>query len=674
MKSKDQKNKKSFGHKSKGNLFWVLPIILLLSGCQKEKVAQEDTVQGITFATHKNEMINRNELKESYDTLVTVIAEQTPQWDIPYANAYYAFLKEYIKGNSSVGCGCAKFYLAFIDEDDIPELLLVENYCHAAGVKVYTCSNDEVVEIGEFGSAGNMLYVEKEGLILSCFIGQGESIASYYKMENKEAVLLCQLHSYPDPVDWLTDLYEIDGVSVSKKEFKAKWRELRGEYEFSLVGYDDGISLNEANLETSLQKLISGQTDFSEDTGDVLNIYCWNEEFRTLMENYYPDYTGVSDEEGLIGDVKVNWIMIPTFDDEYEDALDAALSKGEKDADDRVDIFLVEPQYNAMKYIDADDICISMEELGLTDYMGDQYQFNLDAATDSNGEVKATTWLAAPEVYVYRRSVAREVFGTDDPEEIQKYLSDWETFNQSAERLEATGWKILSSYEENYRLFAQNADTPWVIDGKINIDSSIYEWVEQTKLLEEKGCNEGALMWSEEWMEGMTQSGDVFGYFAPPWLIEYVMPLAAEDLWGDWAICEGPATGFWGGTLICAAEETDNRELVKDIMYQLTCNPDIMKEMVENEPQTFVNNQSVMEELAASGEITSEFLNDQNALEVYCANAKKATLENCTIYDYELDSMFQDAFRDYYLGYCTKDEAVKRFYMMAEAYFTELSH
>ena len=49
---------------------------------------------------------------------------------------------------------------------------------------------------------------------------------------------------------------------------------------------------------------------------------------------------------------------------------------------------------------------------------------------------------------------------------------------------------------------------------------------------------------------------------------------------GRWGGCVGPQSFFWGGTWICAAAGTDNTEIVADIMRQLTCNADIMKDIV----------------------------------------------------------------------------------------------
>lgn len=44
----------------------------------------------------------------------------------------------------------------------------------------------------------------------------------------------------------------------------------------------------------------------SSDDGKVLNIYCWNEEFKSRITDHYPGYEEVDATHGKIGDVEVN--------------------------------------------------------------------------------------------------------------------------------------------------------------------------------------------------------------------------------------------------------------------------------------------------------------------------------------------------------------------------------
>ena len=53
----------------------------------------------------------------------------------------------------------------------------------------------------------------------------------------------------------------------------------------------------------------------------VLNIYCWNEEFKSRLTDHYPGYEEVDATSGKIGDVTVKWNITPNDDNAYQNNL-----------------------------------------------------------------------------------------------------------------------------------------------------------------------------------------------------------------------------------------------------------------------------------------------------------------------------------------------------------------
>lgn len=183
--------------------------------------------------------------------------DSEPEREEPYALAYYAFLEEYARESDYVKEGWARFALAFIDDNEIPELLLMEDDCHARGVKVFTFDQGSVVELGEFGSFGRMQYVERGGMIFSHFMGQGATDTDFYRVEEGKAELICSMHSSP-PLSYngFTDKYEIDGCSVDEQTYQTRWQELYEDQEYVLITYEDGIPIKEEELKCSLSEAI----------------------------------------------------------------------------------------------------------------------------------------------------------------------------------------------------------------------------------------------------------------------------------------------------------------------------------------------------------------------------------------------------------------------------------
>lgn len=451
----------------------------------------------------------------------------------------------------------------------------------------------------------------------------------------------------------------------------------------------DDTPTNGGDTDTPTAGATEGATKAPEDTentateGKVFNIYCWNDEFQRRVTAYYPGYVDNGNGTGKIGDVTVNWIITPNDDNAYQNKLDEALLAQESAAtDDKLDLFLIEADY-ALKYVNT-DYAMSVEDIGLTaDDMKDQYQYTKDIVTDSNGVIKGTTWQATPGLFAYRRSIAKDVLGTDDPVEVQKKLSNWDDFNKMAADMKAKGYTMLSGYDDSYRTFSNNMSGPWVQDGKIVVDDSMMKWVDQTKEFTDKGYNNKTSLWADSWATDQGPSGKTFGFFYSTWGINFTLMgysladsnAAAEvgnGIYGDWAVCEGPSPFYWGGTWICGAAGTDNTSLVKDIMYTLTCDAATMKKITEVE-QDYTNNQTAMGEIA-NGDFQSAFLGGQNHIKLFAEAAPKIDMSNISPYDQGLNEDFQTYFKDYFDGNVTKDEALENFYKNAVIKYPELTY
>ena len=412
------------------------------------------------------------------------------------------------------------------------------------------------------------------------------------------------------------------------------------------------------------------------DEGKVLNIYCWNEEFKSRLEDHYPGYTIVDGTTGTIGDVTVKWNITPSDDNAYQNNLDATLLKqADAAADDKIDLFLVEADY-ALKYVDT-DYTMDVADLGITDAdIADQYQYTKDIVTDSNGKLKGLTWQGCPGVLFYNREAAKEVLGSDDPADVQEYVKDWDTFNETAKTLKAAGYKITSSANDSYRVYSNNVTSKRVVNGKINIDDNIMKWVDDSKELVDAGETGTADLWSDDWKKGFYPEGKVFCYFGPAWLVNFSM--AAEDEGsianlGGWGATQGPEGFYWGGSWICAANGTDNPGLVKDIMLQMTTNADLMKDIVVADDD-FVNNKPTMEAMAQDTSYSSKVLGGQNPLAMYCAGVDSLDLSNLSAYDQGCNEEFQHAMKNYFEGNATEDEALDLFYKAVEEKYPELTH
>lgn len=143
--------------------------------------------------------------------------------------AYYSFLKSY---RFTTNYSTRGFYLAYINNDSIPELLVFDGDFHAAGVQVYSYVNGKVKSVGTFGEYGGFIYKEKKGIICSSWMGQGVCASTYYKWNGSK---LSKIISFSSVEEIRPDLNIVYKYYINDKKVT------RSKYESSIAPYEKGL-------------------------------------------------------------------------------------------------------------------------------------------------------------------------------------------------------------------------------------------------------------------------------------------------------------------------------------------------------------------------------------------------------------------------------------------------
>ena len=420
---------------------------------------------------------------------------------------------------------------------------------------------------------------------------------------------------------------------------------------------------NKANDGTSGK---SAQTE----EGKIINIYSWNDEFRQRLEAVYPQVESTS-KDGTVTKLKdgceIHWIINPNQDGVYQQKLDEALGRqADASADDKVDIFLSETDY-VFKYTDKDaDVAMPLKDLGIdTDKeFKDQYDFTKTTASDSDGVMRGSTWQCCPGTLVYRRDIAKDVFGTDDPEAVGEKLKDWDTTKATAEELKAKGYYTFASYADTFRLYGNSIESSWVEPGSttIKVDQKIMDWVSDSKEWLDAGYLNKTVkgQWNDDWNKAMSSDSKVFAFLFPAWGIDFTLKPNWDGEDGAWAVTNPPQEYNWGGSYIHVATGTDNTEHAKDIILALTGNKDNLLK-ISKDYADFTNTKSGMQEAASDAAFASDFLGGQNPFEYFAPVAENIKIAPLSPYDQGCVELIQNAFSDYFQGNVEFDKAKSNF-------------
>ena len=157
-----------------------------------------------------------------------------------YKAAYQEVLRTYLKENGMRGD--TYFSFCYVDDDDVPELVLCPGQFHAAEALLYTYDGEKVIDLGGYGQYGTMEYVPETGIILHYGMWQGSEYHTYYKLENGEVSELSAVSRIPQSIlveDLIYDWF-INETPVTEEEYNAELEkyEAYGEYVAAPVDYN----------------------------------------------------------------------------------------------------------------------------------------------------------------------------------------------------------------------------------------------------------------------------------------------------------------------------------------------------------------------------------------------------------------------------------------------------
>lgn len=171
-------------------------------------------------------------------------ANPVPPEDVSIAvddTAWKTAYSEFLNGESG------KFSLIYLNDDDIPEIAIVNGSAHANGVALYTYDDGDVEEISEkVGTYGTFLYEERGGMIAYDNGGNGSVMANI--ILSWDGSELVQEHEFI--WSFSSDTYVMDGESVSESAYNDAWTSLTSDYK--TVNSETCIEINEANIQSEL--------------------------------------------------------------------------------------------------------------------------------------------------------------------------------------------------------------------------------------------------------------------------------------------------------------------------------------------------------------------------------------------------------------------------------------
>ncbi|MCH4192728.1 MAG: extracellular solute-binding protein [Butyrivibrio sp.] len=313
--------------------------------------------------------------------------------------------------------------------------------------------------------------------------------------------------------------------------------------------------------DSSVAKTASKDTSGEDVT---LTVWDWDSAFSEHMTEYYTKSHP---------NVHFNFVNVSSAD--YFQKLQGALSSGEGVPD----VILCEMGYRGKVF----DLGI-LDDLTKAPYNlnpSEMYDFAVSLDSDKNGTLLGVEQQVCPSGLAYRRDLAKQYFGTDDPASLEAMFPDWDSFIRSGKEVaDKSGGKeyMLPGVASGAFYILRNQDCAnYITDTSIDITGRYGKDISTLSNM----VNAGIIMPGDTETtiaDGFAKGSFIF-YPCAPWVEKWYISANDPDGSGNWGLMAAPGGGFtYGGTSVGVYKDSKNKEAAWDYIRYTYGDGDGIKE------------------------------------------------------------------------------------------------
>jgi multiple sugar transport system substrate-binding protein len=278
----------------------------------------------------------------------------------------------------------------------------------------------------------------------------------------------------------------------------------------------------------------------------TVKIWDWDEAFQKGMipefNKKYPN-------------IKIELTVVNPND--YLQKLQSGIASGS----DVPDIILGESAYRG-KLFDLD----VLEKLDAAPYNFDKssvLDYTVPYLSNSKGDLIAVDQAITPAGFAFRRDLAKQYWGTDDPSELEKLIPTWADFIAKGKELkEKSGGKVLMfpGLGDAYTVLRGQNFAPYVNGSEIDLTGKLKKPLEILFQMRDAGILGKNELWTPAWSASMAKGQFMF-YPMAPWGPKWHISANDPEGKGRWGLVKAPEGGFTrGGTAIGIYKDSKVKE------------------------------------------------------------------------------------------------------------------
>jgi multiple sugar transport system substrate-binding protein len=278
----------------------------------------------------------------------------------------------------------------------------------------------------------------------------------------------------------------------------------------------------------------------------TIKVWDWDEAFtQGMIPEFNKKYPNIKVEVTVVN---------PT---DYLQKLQSGIASGS----DVADVILGEEAYRG-KLFDLD----VLDNLEAAPYNFDRnsvLDYTVPYISNSKGQIVAVDQAITPAGFAYRRDLAKEYWGTDDPAELEKLIPTWDAFiSKGTELKEKSGGKVLMfpGLGDAFLVLKGQNITPYVNGTEVDLTTKLSQPIATLFKMRDAGILGKNELWTPAWSASMAK-GEFMFYPMAPWGPKWHISANDPEGSGRWGLVKAPEVGFTrGGTAVGIYKDSKVKE------------------------------------------------------------------------------------------------------------------
>lgn len=259
-----------------------------------------------------------------------------------------------------------------------------------------------------------------------------------------------------------------------------------------------------------------------EDYEGTLTMWGWDENYyRTITEAFQEKYPNVKFVYTAVknGELSSKYATALIADGELPDIAWSII-------DSRGEVF----ELDMWEPLEQEPYCFDISEV---------FEYLHPRMVNTKGNVCGIEQSLSTAGLAYRRDLAKKYLGTDDPEELEAMMPDWESFIEKGKEVyEKSGGEVYMCFSlgDLQQFFQEQQEMAWSKDKEINVEEIFGRSMELLCRFRDEHVSDNLIAWTPAWNSAYQEDGHIFTTCAT-WAVQFT--ITSHDP-------EGEASGHWG--------------------------------------------------------------------------------------------------------------------------------